>query len=106
MPSSGTTASGRPNRLDTNTDGYVRVNVNGRVSAVDANTGRQLHHLGELRRRGGAERFLLATGANGFFTPVDEAVAGRLRDLDGIAIEAAFPEERLVAEITARLGIA
>lgn len=85
---------------------YIRINVNGRVSAVDGYTGRQIHHLGELRSRDGARRFLLATKANGFFAPVDDGVSQRLRQLDGVAIDAGFPEDRLIAAITVLLGYA
>lgn len=84
---------------------FVRVALNGRVSAVDANTGRQLHHLGDLRRRPEGQVFVLATRANGFFSPVDEAVAAALADLDGKTVERA-DEAALTGEIGARLGLA
>jgi len=84
---------------------FVRVAVNGRVSMVDANTGRQMHHLGELRRRDGRETFRLATRENGFFSPVDPEIAAPLADLDGAALEGAGAERRLTEAIAARLHI-
>lgn len=83
---------------------FVRIALNGRVSAVDANTGRQLHHLGDLRRRDDGQRFVLATGANGFFSPVAEEVAVALADLDGRPVDRAG-EPALVTDISARLGL-
>ncbi len=83
---------------------FVRVAVNGRVSMVDANTGRQLHHLGDLRRRDGRERFVLATRENGFFSPVEDDLAAALAELDGHVLEGAGSEKALVAAIEARLS--
>ena len=85
---------------------FVRVAVNGRVSMVDANTGRQLHHLGDLRRRDGRERFVLATRENGFFSPVETELAAALGELDGHMLAGAGSEKALVAAIGARLGLA
>jgi hypothetical protein len=85
---------------------FVRVAVNGRVSIVDANTGRQLHHLGDLRRRDRRERFVLATRENGFFSPVETGLAAALAELDGHVMEGAGSERALVASIGARLGLA
>ncbi len=85
---------------------FVRVAVNGRVSMVDANTGRQLHHLGDLRRRDGRERFVLATRENGFFSPVDAELALALGDLDGHALEGGGAEKALIGAIGTRLGLA
>ncbi len=84
---------------------FVRVAVNGRVSMVDTNTGRQLHHLGDIRRRDGRESFRLATRENGFFTPVAPEIAEALADFDGQALEGAGAERRLVAAIGERLHI-
>lgn len=85
---------------------FVRVAVNGRVSLVDTNTGRQLHHLGDIRRVAGTDRFRLATRENGFFSPVDADIATALADLDGHALEGRDAERRLIETIGTRLDIA
>lgn len=85
---------------------YIRVSPNDRVVMVDLETNRQMHMLGEIRRRDGARRLALATAANGFITPLDEPLAEALADLEGAAINAEFTAETLAAEIGARLGIA
>lgn len=84
---------------------FVRVAVNGRVSLVDLNTGVQMHHLGDLRRRDGKLGFRLATRENGFFSPVDDEIAAGLADLDGQALDGPDAEERLIAAIGERLNI-
>ena len=83
----------------------IRVSLNGRVIAVDQNTGRQIHHIGEIRRRDGVETFVLATRENGFFSPVDETVAAALAPLDGTRLGASFDEEQLVSGIGGLLGL-
>lgn len=83
----------------------IRISLNGRVVAVDQNTGRQLHHIGELRRRDGVEIFVLATKANQFFSPVDDNFAAALLDLDGTRLGPDYGEDRLVADIGKRLGM-
>jgi hypothetical protein len=84
---------------------FVRIAVNGRVSMVDTNTGRQMHHLGDIRRADGGQRFRLATRANGFFSPVDPEIAAALADLDGHRLDGADAERRLIETIGARLAI-
>jgi hypothetical protein len=84
---------------------FVRVAVNGRVSVVDTDTGRQMHHLGEVRRVAGGERFRLATRENGFFSPVDAEIAAALADLDGQLLDGPDAERRLIEAIGARLDI-
>ena len=84
----------------------IRVSMNGRVISVDRNTGRQLHHIGDIRQRGGQEVFVLATKQNGFFAPVEDSIVQALVELDGARIDAARTEEQLAAEIGERLGIA
>jgi hypothetical protein len=79
--------------------------MNGRVISKDQNTGRQLHHIGDIRYRGGDEVFVLATKQNGFFAPVDETVAEALADLDGSRLAANYTEEQLAFDIGAKLGI-
>jgi hypothetical protein len=83
---------------------YTKVSLNGRVVAVDFNSGRQLHHIGEIRGRGPTRRFLLATRENRFFTPLDDDLLVVLNDLDGLATPDDAAQERLVQLIDARLG--
>ena len=85
---------------------HVRVSVNGRVIVMDTGSGRQLHHLGDVRRVGDGDRFRLATRENGYFSPVDTEIAAVLADLDGRALDAGFPEAALAAEIGTRLEAA
>ncbi|MDQ6435871.1 hypothetical protein RB623_17580 [Mesorhizobium sp. LHD-90] len=87
-------------------DPSIRITLNGRVISVDQNSGRQLHHIGDVRYRDGGQVFVLATRENGFFAPVVDAVAQALLDLDGARLDTALTEERLAAEIGRRLGIA
>jgi hypothetical protein len=84
---------------------FVRVALNGRVSMVDANTGRQMHHLGDLRRGPEGERFRLATRENGFFSPLDPEIAALLADFDGQVMEGPEAEPRLTAAIGEKLEI-
>ena len=83
---------------------YVRISPNRRVVAADAETGRQLHHLGAIRRVGGTWRFLVATKANGFFAPVEAAIAERLLALDGVEMGNGRDDAKLAAEIAECLG--
>lgn len=83
----------------------IRVTLNGRVISKDQNTGRQLHHIGDIRNRDGNQVFVLATKQNGFFSPVDEIVSVALADLDGRHLAATYSEEQLAADIGAKLGI-
>ena len=83
----------------------IRVAMNGRVISKDQNTGRQLHHIGDVRTRNGEQIFVLATKQNGFFSPVDETIAEALANLDGSRLTATYTEEQLAADIGAKLGI-
>ena len=83
----------------------IRVTMNGRVISKDQNTGRQLHHIGDVRNRNGDQVFVLATKQNGFFSPVDETIAEALAELDGSRLTEAYTEEQLAADIGAKLGI-
>ncbi len=83
----------------------VHVSMNGRVVSKDQNTGRQLHHIGDIRNRDGEQVFVLATRQNGYFAPVDENVSEALTELDGLRLTATHTEEQLVADISAKLGI-
>ena len=79
--------------------------MNGRVISKDQNTGRQLHHIGDVRNRNGEQIFVLATKQNGFFSPVDETIGEALAGLDGSRLTATYTEEQLAADIGAKLGI-
>jgi hypothetical protein len=83
----------------------IRVTMNGRVISKDQNTGRQLHHIGDVRNRNGEQIFVLATKQNGFFSPVDETIGEALAGLDGSRLTATYTEEQLAADIGAKLGI-
>jgi hypothetical protein len=82
---------------------YLRVSVNGRVVVADGNSGRQLNFLGQLKRIGGAMRFVIATKENGFFSPVDDETYDLIRDLADRTINRAFSEKDLEKELQTRL---
>ena len=82
----------------------VRATVNGRVVVVDDNSGRQLHHLGEIRRRGEELVFLLACSENGFSAPLADEFLERLADLDQALLAPDGGDDALVNEIGSRLG--
>lgn len=84
----------------------IRITLNGRVICVDRNSGRQLHHIGDVRHRDGEQVFVLATKQNGYFAPVEDVVAHALLDLDGARLDTALTEDWLTAEIGRRLGVA
>lgn len=83
---------------------YIRISPNGRVTAVDIETNRQLHHLGEIRRLDGRSCFVVATKANGFFSAVASEIAEPLAALDGAVMGGARTDQALAAEIAALLG--
>ena len=82
----------------------VRATLNGRIVVVDDETGRQLHHLGEIRRRDGAIIFVLASAANRFPAPASPEIVEALDDLDSAELHPDGGEEALVSEIAQRLG--
>ncbi|MCB4806192.1 hypothetical protein QO001_005600 [Methylobacterium brachiatum] len=84
---------------------YIRLSPNGRVVVADFESGRQLHHVGDLRGPRQAPRFVLATKENGYFAPLDTAISERLAALDGTVVAEGDAEDRLKREIAARLGI-
>ena len=92
-------------RTAANPSPYIRVSPNNRVVMVDYETGRQMHHLGDIRRLDGQRRFVVATKSNGFFSPVETEIGEALAELDGAVIEGAFTEEHLAAEIGKVLGL-
>ena len=87
-------------------DPSIRITLNGRVICVDRNSGRQMHHIGDVRHRNGGQVFVLATRENGFFAPVEDAVGQALLDLDGARLDTDLTEEQLAAAIGEKLGIA
>lgn len=84
---------------------YVRISVNNRVVVADAGTGRQLHFLGELRRRDGQTRFVMASAQNGFFSPLDPELASLIADLDGRVVDRSFSEKDLALALSRHLGV-
>jgi len=84
---------------------YVRISPNNRVVVMDLASGKQMHFLGEIRRREGVDRFLLARAENGFRHPMDDALQDRLADLDAQAVDASFDEDALSEAISQRLGL-
>ncbi len=93
--SSGGTVEPRP---------VVRATLNGRVVVVDDNSGRQLHHLGEIRRRPSEIVFCLASSENGFSAPLPDEILDTLADLDQALLASDGGEEALVGELASRLG--
>lgn len=85
---------------------YVRISPNNRVVVVDQENGRQMHHLGDVRRFVDGRRFVLATAANGYFAPLAAEIADAVVDLDHTAVDDADGEAHLVTAIKSRLGIA
>jgi hypothetical protein len=83
---------------------YVTVSMNGRVLAVDFNTGRQLHHLGDIRGQGPMRRFVLASEENRFFAPLEKVLVNKLQDLDGMATPSDCELGSLAGLIDKRLG--
>lgn len=92
-------------RTDTDVAPVIRISVNGRVSSMDGNSGRQLHHIGDIRCRNGVESFVLATIANGFIAPLDEDIAVKLTDLDERRLDPEYGEDQLIEDIGTLLGI-
>lgn len=87
------------------TEPKIRVTANGRVISVDVTTGRQLQHFGDIRDRKGVKIFALATKANGYIGPLDEAIAEALVDMDGVVVGSSYGDADLAADIGLRLNI-
>lgn len=83
---------------------YIRISANDRVVVVDLETSRQLAFLGEIRGGRGARRFVLATAANGFFSPLAAEQCAALGDCDGQPLPDEAAEERLKVDLAGRLG--
>jgi hypothetical protein len=84
---------------------YVRISLNGRVVIADLVSGRQLRFVGELRGKGQARNFALATRENGIFDPLDQGMYEVLADLEGMSVPDEAGEERLERIIASRLGL-
>lgn len=84
---------------------YLRISSNGRVVVADANSGVQVHFLGQLKRIDGAVRFLLASTENGFISPLAADLQIKIEDLAGRVINRDYPEEELARDLKSRLGI-
>ena len=85
---------------------YLRISVNGRVVLADTTSGIQLHFLGEIKRVNGVKCFVIATKANGFFSPLEDELAEKIADLANRTINRAYAEDALACDIKARLQIA
>ena len=72
---------------------------------VDFETGNQIHHLGEVRGKGEAARFRLATKENGFYAPLEADICDHLRDIDGVPVTDGAAEDKLKKDIEERLGL-
>jgi hypothetical protein len=86
-------------------DPHVRISNNGRVVVMDLNSGLQLHFLGQIYRRDNRNVFVLATGKNGFISPLEEELYEQLHDLEGTAITTEFSEDDLLEELKKRLDL-
>jgi hypothetical protein len=83
----------------------IRVTANGRVISVDAGSGRQLLHIGDIRDIRGSRIFKLATTANGFIAPLDEVAVELLADVDGVLLGSSYSDKDLATDIGLRLDI-
>ncbi|WP_298921600.1 hypothetical protein [uncultured Roseobacter sp.] len=82
-----------------------KISLNDRVLIMDANSGKQLMFLGEMRRKDKQKYFALATKENGFFAPLDDETQDCLRDLDGVIIETRDIEDKFSDVMKVRLGL-
>jgi hypothetical protein len=84
---------------------YLRISMNGRVVLADTGSGVQLHFLGQIRRRDGANRFVIASAENGFISPLDPEMAAKIADLADRPISRSYSEDDLAQDIRTRLQI-
>lgn len=85
---------------------YLRISSNGRVVLADGNSGRQLHFLGDLKRRDGAVRFIMATAANGYVTPLDAGLQALIGDFADAVLGHDYSEDDLFRDLSSCLGLA
>ncbi|GJM00673.1 MAG: hypothetical protein DHS20C07_23520 [Methyloligella sp.] len=83
---------------------YIRISINGKVTVVDENSRKQLHHLGDIRRYVLDEKFVLATKDNKFFKPLDAEIAQHLIQFDQVELTDEYTEDNLKADISQTLG--
>ncbi len=86
-------------------DPNVRVSLNGRVVLYDRTSGRQIQLLGQILRKGGSRRFVLATEENGYISPVSSEIQALLAPYDSRAIGAEFTEEHIAGIFRTCLGL-
>ncbi len=84
---------------------YLRISANGRVVVADRNSGRQLHFLGELKRRNGDVQFVLATAGNGYITPLDPDLQQSIVDLADRVLDQDYSEDDLFRDLSSRLTL-
>lgn len=84
---------------------YLRISANGRVVLACDSTGVQLHFLGQLKRVAGEVRFVLATAANGFLSPLDTTIETAIADLADRAVNRTYTEDDLARDLRTRLAI-
>lgn len=94
-----------PRRSEDSPVPYLRISTNGRVVLADCNSGSQLHFLGELKRRNGEVRFVMATSANGYITPLDPDLQDAVGDLADRALGRDYSEDDLFRDLSSRLGL-
>lgn len=83
---------------------YIRISINGKVTIVDENSRKQLHHIGDIRRYVLNEKFILATKENNFFKPLADDIADELLQFDQIELTADYTEDQLKEDISKKLG--
>ncbi|NKB84664.1 hypothetical protein HED51_22515 [Ochrobactrum grignonense] len=83
----------------------IRVTLNGRIIAVDVQSGRQIYHLGDLRETGVGKIFTLATAGNRYIAPLKTGLAEAIADMDGVVLGDAYGPAELAADIGMRLDI-
>lgn len=84
---------------------YVKVSLNNRVVLVDANSGRQLQLLGEIRGNFMSKTFILATKENGYISPLDDDMRKQISDLENAEISPRFSELDLAHALEECLGL-
>lgn len=92
-------------RVSTDPTPYLRISPNGRVVIVDADSGLQMHLVGQLKRAAGETRFVLATAENGFISPLDPEVLEKVIDLGGCKLGREYQEDDLAEELRKRLDL-
>lgn len=83
---------------------YIRISINGKVTIVDENSRKQLHHIGDIRRYVLNEKFILATKENNFFKPLADDIADELLQFDQIELTDDYTEDQLKEDISKKLG--